>query len=60
MKQTKQIINLIETMLIEKSAEATILKHKYPEPENKKYYMGKICAFDEIYKFIENLKKHIK
>jgi hypothetical protein len=58
MKQTKSQIESLAYQKI-KANEATVLRYKYPEPENQKFYQGRYMAFSEMYSLLCNLEKHI-
>jgi uncharacterized radical SAM superfamily Fe-S cluster-containing enzyme len=38
MKTTKELLELLKRTANEKANEATVLRYKYPEPENQKFY----------------------
>jgi hypothetical protein len=60
MKNGKQLLELLKIVANEKANEATVLRYKYPEPENQKFYFGRYLAFSEFYTVLCNMEKHIK
>jgi hypothetical protein len=59
MKTAKELLELLKRAANEKANEATVLRYKYPEPENQKFYQGRYMAFSEMYSLLCNLEKHI-
>jgi len=59
MKTAKELLELLKRTANEKANEATVLRYKYPELENQKFYQGRYMAFNGMYSLLCNLEKHI-